>query len=171
MILRKENHEVKDSLKEIQKRVDSMRLLYEKLLLDDNYSEAPIKEYIEEIVKNIEDLYGEEKRIDIILNIEKIILSTQQLSNTGIIVNELITNCFKYAFIGKQNGRINLSIYREAEDYFVIKVKDDGVGISNPDYKGFGTTIVNMLAKQMHGEYNINVDGGTENIVRLAINL
>jgi two-component sensor histidine kinase len=47
----------------------------------------------------------------------------------GLIVNELLTNAFKYAFVGRESGTITLRCLHENETDYGIMVADDGLGL------------------------------------------
>ena len=48
--------------------------------------------------------------------------------SVGLLVNELVTNAFKYAFAGRDAGVIRIGCLHEGDRYTVM-VADDGVGL------------------------------------------
>ena len=67
----------------------------------------------------------------------------------GIIVNELVTNSLKYAFPHDQSGTISVKFHQNGE--YIVTVEDNGVGC-NTEPKGLGTTLVQLMANQLHGQ-------------------
>jgi two-component sensor histidine kinase len=64
-------------------------------------------------------------------------------------VNELVTNSLKYAFPDDRSGIIEITIKNEATDV-VVSAEDNGVGcVKEP--KGLGSTLVQLMANQLHG--------------------
>jgi two-component sensor histidine kinase len=83
----------------------------------------------------------------------------------GIIVNELITNAFKYAFEGDNGGTIRARIEKRGEDRLEIQVQDNGRGlpreVAEEENYGFGLTLVDAFTRQHSGELSIERDNGT----------
>ena len=69
----------------------------------------------------------------------------------GLIVNELITNAFKYAFPDGHGGTVEVSLQR-TDNGMVLSVQDDGAGCPPCQPAGLGTRLVKMLAAQLGGE-------------------
>ena len=67
----------------------------------------------------------------------------------GIIVNELVTNSLKYAFPHEQSGTISVKFHQDGE--YIVTVEDNGVGCDT-EPKGLGTTLVQLMANQLHGQ-------------------
>ena len=84
----------------------------------------------------------------------------QQAIYCGLILNELISNSFKYAFITKE-GNINISLSKNKEQY-KLEVSDDGIGYDkNISWTSLGIVLVNTLAvSQLKGTININSKNG-----------
>lgn len=71
-------------------------------------------------------------------------------ANVGLIVNELVTNAFKYAFPNDQPGAVDVDIRAQGRNLEII-VKDDGAGCPGDAKGGIGTRLINLLAAQMKG--------------------
>ena len=108
----------------------------------------------------------------------------------GIIVNELVSNSLKHAFVERDRGEIRIMLYREKpgeckknrtgskkEDFkatsFVLAVSDDGTGIPESlDLKNparLGMQLVITLVDQLEGELELKRDSGTEFVVRFTV--
>jgi len=98
----------------------------------------------------------------------------------GLIVNELLTNAFKYAFINKTQGNIWVEFRPVLEDetdpelediYWILTVKDDGVGLPVTfdlnDASTLGMQIITVLTGQLQAKLRIDRDGGTSFIILL----
>ena len=82
----------------------------------------------------------------------------------GLIVNEVVTNSIKHAFLEKEKGRIDISL--EKKDHAIVLIlKDDGIGIPvNFDIennKTLGLQLVKLLVNQLNGKYKIYREDGT----------
>ena len=90
----------------------------------------------------------------------------------GIIINELLTNVFKYAFKDSNKGKVSVTIEKNKKMITVI-IQDNGVGIDEKVIEkkssGFGLTIVIMLVEQLKGTYNIVNENGTKSTIQFEI--
>ncbi len=166
------NTEVKAALQDSITRVQSMRVIYEKLLAGDDYHEVSIKAYIESLVDSIASLYPESVKVTIEKQISDFNINTKKLIPIGIIINELITNIFKYAFKGRDNGRVEIILDRN-ESQINLTIQDNGNGIDEKaemnKSPGFGLTLVNMLIEQLEGSCSFENQNGTRIAMKLDI--
>ena len=98
------------ALKDAGSRVQSMMVLYDRLYQTSSFTDVSIKEYFPSLVEQIIDNFPNSSAVEIETEIEDCILSVGVIQPLGIIINELLTNIMKYAFIGKENGLIKLSV-------------------------------------------------------------
>ncbi len=86
----------------------------------------------------------------------------------ALILNELISNCCKYAFYNTQNSEITVE-FQQQEDMYALTVRDNGMGLPqdfNAATSGtLGLQLVSVLAKQLRGTFHMNSHCGTEAIV------
>ena len=146
-------------------RILSISVTHE-LLAQNGLDELEIKEVINKILKNSlrENLDGRVKlKIDV--TGDNFEISSDKATTIALIVNELVENCIKHAFKGKDNGRITVKVKRgEMKSY--ISISDDGIGMNEKDFdKGsIGLQIVKSLVKEkLYGDLNVKTgDKGTE---------
>ena len=83
----------------------------------------------------------------------------------GLIVNEAMTNAFKYAFPGGEPGTVRLSLHRQAPgtDYELV-IAEDGPGLppgyDPPRSRSLGMTLLHRLGEQLGGELRITGSPG-----------
>jgi two-component sensor histidine kinase len=103
-------------------------------------------------------------------NFEKLTAHAKDAAAWGIILNELVTNAFKYAFPDGRTGRLVVN-FSNTDGHIVLSVSDDGVGMpENFDLsstKSFGMRIVNLMEKQLRGSVEVSQEGGTTFTVRV----
>ncbi len=166
------NPEVISVLKDIIGRVNSMRLLYDKLILTENYENIPVKNYIEGLVDAILALFPDSLNITIDKRIEEFQLDSRRLFYLGIFINELISNIFKYAFVNRDSGLINIAL-KNVDNHITLTIRDNGVGLPAGfdinESKGFGIMLVKMLSKQFDGSFTIESHNGTRSILEFDI--
>ena len=164
------NPETITALQDTIGRVKSMAVLYENLLQEDDYQTTSIKGYLENLIDGIISLFPYN------IKIEKQIIDFQMepniLVSIGIIVNELITNIMKYAFIGKNSGLIEITLVESAGE-FTLTVQDDGIGLPEKfdiaESDGFGLMIMKMLVVQLNGSFSMENNIGVKSIIKFRI--
>ena len=160
-IRRTPNKETKASLKVAKNRIQSISSLYEILLLKNDSINADTLLYIQGICNHI--AMGSPKKITIDYNIQYN-LDTDSLIYIGLIVNELITNSFKYAFDDDhyENGKVTITIEKKESTIFV-SIIDNGKGFKERKKNSLGLTIVEILVEgQLEGELKIDSTNGTK---------
>ncbi|MCW8837438.1 MAG: ATP-binding protein [Thiovulaceae bacterium] len=153
------NSMTKDELSITKNRINSISNLYENLKFQDMSTDSSTKEYFKNIEDNIR--INSNKKINTYYKIE-CNLKVEQLIYCGLIVNELITNSFKYAFKNMDDGFIEISLKKE-KNFFILIVQDNGCGFKNKQEVSLGLTIVKTLVeKQLLGIIYIKSDNGTK---------
>jgi two-component sensor histidine kinase len=151
-----------------QNRLRSMAIIHQKLYQNKD-GLIDFNDYITLLVKELTSLYASDKKIEVHIDINKIFFDIDTAIPLGLIINELVTNAYKYAYKEKSEGNLNVSIHKTNES-FTLKVWDDGPGLKpKPNFDKIETTglrLVKLLAKQIHGniEYQ-NASGAHFEIV------
>jgi two-component sensor histidine kinase len=177
--------EVLKAFRESQDRVVSMALIHEELYKGGGFETLNFSPYIKELVENLFHTYrlGD---IDISLNTdleENVFFDMDTAVPLGMIVNELVSNSFKHAFIGRDKGEIRIELYREESTEFesenrmstnyTLTVSDNGVGIPDnidiEDLGSLGMQLVASLIDQMDGELELKRNNGTEFTIRFTV--
>ena len=83
----------------------------------------------------------------------------------GLIVNEILSNSFKYAFQNKLSGHIQIYFKSKSIDGYEMFVSDDGIGIpKNIDVlnsNSLGLELIHSLVDQLDGNIKISSKNGT----------
>ncbi|TGL56721.1 PAS domain S-box protein [Leptospira ognonensis] len=167
-----EIEEVKLALRESISRIQSIRLLYEKLLAGRDYQDIAIKDYLNSLLDSILLVFAGGKTVSIERRIDDFSLNSKKAITLGIIVNELITNIFNHAFTEKDHGNIRIDLVKD-ENRITFSIKDDGTGIVPKEVPskstGFGQLVIKMLAEQLKGTFRVENDFGTRSILKFEI--
>lgn len=166
------NAEVRAALHDAISRVQSMRVLYDKLLVSRYLDVVSMSTYVEGLVDSLLMVFDPRSRIRVEKDISDFEIDARKAVSIGIIVNELLTNVFKYAFGDREEGLVSVSIHKEDNNVTLI-IQDNGRGFDERalknDSPGFGLTIVNMLVEQSGGTCSLANDNGARSVVRLAL--
>jgi len=140
----------KEALQTTKNRISSIANLYENLHLDQNIYHLETQSYFESIVKNIQALNHKPIKVhyDISHN-----LNETNLFYAGLILNELVTNAYKYAFV--HNGDLTIGLKRR-NNVVQMSVTDNGIGFQKKAEDSLGLTIVQtLIEKQLLGSMKI----------------
>ncbi|MEP3836523.1 MAG: sensor histidine kinase [Algibacter sp.] len=148
---------VKTALEQSKNRINSMALVHEKLYGSISLKDIRAKEYLEQLIDFVERTVKSED-----LNLKKTITIDKELnfdgdttSNLGLIINELITNSFKYAFKNDRINSLSISILQEL-DYYVLIYEDSGPGMpENYNFENsnsLGMQLILILTEQLQGK-------------------
>jgi len=140
-----------------QNRINAMSHLHELLYKDDNITHVNAHDYFEILIEELKESY--DKDIKINFNIETQ-LKMEQAIYCGLILNELVSNSFKYAF-PNSIGKINISLTKK-DNLFNLLVSDNGIGYDkNIRSNSLGLILVDTLSKkQLKGELNSDSSNG-----------
>lgn len=145
------DHAVAAAMADIQGRVRSIALAHEHLYASDHLGRLDFPDYVRELTRSLEQTFGHGAVIA--LDIAPIALVVDQAIACGLVVNELVTNAFKYAFPDREDGTIRVSLH-VTDGVATLEVKDDGIGIPDRQAKpqSLGLSLVATLAEQLGGE-------------------
>ena len=162
LILQKDkikDKKTEEILTNIENRIMATTHLYSLLHTKENIIVADMQKYFYLITNNIQKSF---KQNTIKINIySSIIMKSELAIHCGLIVNEAVTNAFKYAF-GNGGGEIKIYLWDNSKNYF-LTIKDNGIGFDKNSKSGLGLDIIETLAiLQLDGKLNIKTDNGVE---------
>ena len=152
-------------LNESRNRVRSMAMVHEELYRSRDLSKIDFADYIQRLLSGLFSSYGVDKNIiKPTVKVENVLLNIDIAVPCGLIINELVSNSLKHAFMQGQKGKISIKFNHDGENY-VLTVADNGIGFpENVDFKNtktLGLQLINTLVKQLSGSINIYKDRGT----------
>jgi two-component sensor histidine kinase len=157
-------------LDNLQNRVDSMTEVHKQLYLDTNLTKLKLKVYIDKLVCNIEETFNN-KNIKVLVNIsQNTIVPVKKSFPIGLIVNEFVTNSFKYAFKEKKSGTIQITLKEEPQN-FVLKLQDNGTGLDKniniSTLNTYGLEMMQLLSRQLKGTFKLSNDSGLKITIQI----
>lgn len=159
-------------LRESQDRIKSMSFIHESLYQSKNLAAVNFSQYLRNITRNLFHSYlRPQGGLDIEYELEDVELGLDTAIPCGLIINELVSNAFKYAFEGRERGRISVGLQR-VDARLRLTIADDGVGL--PD--GFdidatetlGLQLVTTLVSQLRGDLAIDGTNGCRFVIDFA---
>jgi two-component sensor histidine kinase len=158
------DHEMKQVLVDAQMRIQSIALIYDFLSHSSSLDKLDSAIYAEDLIRLLYDTYTD-ARSDIRVKrvIDSFELGIKEIVPLGLIINELLSNAFKYAFPTGRNGEITVEL-RKTESAVTLRVLDDGAGLPQGfDWKAsksLGLQLVNMLSAQLGGTMTLSSEAG-----------
>ncbi len=151
-------------------RIKSMAIIHELLYRSKNLSTIKIKDYLNELVTYISQTYSIRNNVKVNLKISTVseYIDINRAIPCGIIINELLSNAFKYAFPDGKKGEVNIEFASSANDkeHYQLKVSDNGIGLSKKidlkDPETLGLQLIFSLVQQLDGKINVTSKKGTD---------
>ncbi|PHS62914.1 MAG: hypothetical protein COB12_10040 [Flavobacterium sp.] len=147
------------ALQEGRNRVKAMALIHQNLYQDNNLVGVDLEQYITKLVSNLVKTYKTDtKSIQINTNIDKLKLDVDTIIPLGLIINELISNSLKYAFIKKDSGEISVAL-KIVNNLLKLVVSDNGVGLpenfSIENTTSLGYKLIRSFSQKLEADFNI----------------
>ena len=150
-----------EMFRESQNRVRSMALIHERLYRAQDLSRVNFAEYLEGLTDHLLQSYRvntDAIRLDLHFAGD-VQLAIDTAVPCGLLVNELVSNCLKHAFQGRDSGVIRIELRRLDGARAGIWVSDNGRGLPegvDPETaRTFGLQLVAMLVDQLRGTLTI----------------
>ncbi|UCE41832.1 MAG: PAS domain S-box protein [Candidatus Aminicenantes bacterium] len=155
-----------DMFQESRNRVRSMALVHEKLYRSEDLAKVDFCEYIRSLGRHLFMSYGiHSAAIDLDVTVKDVFLDINTSIPCGLIINELISNSLKHAFLGREKGKIRVALRSEKKGKYKLMVSDDGVGLPKgldvTETESLGLQLVNMLVEQLQGTLIVDNNKGT----------
>ena len=143
----------KAALREMQARISAIAGIHRRLYTSDDVEAVDLDAYLASLVEELQAAMKADGRDHAIrLNAEPVRLATDKAVSVGVVVTELVTNAYKYAYPAEIPGEIRVSLAREGVEGITLTVEDDGVGWTGegqPRGTGLGSRIIRAMATNL----------------------
>jgi PAS domain S-box-containing protein len=152
--------------RESRDRVQTMALIHQQLYQSSDLASIDFKGYLQLLIKNLYQSYGvSPEKVQLIQNLEAIPVGIDKAIPCGLIVNELLTNAFKYAFPENHSGFVRIDFQHGGPNNVRLCICDNGIGLPNQikvhKSHSLGLQIVTMLTRQIQGRLSVKRKRGT----------
>ncbi|WP_244156217.1 sensor histidine kinase [Maribacter ulvicola] len=148
------------ALEEGKSRVKAMALIHQKLYQNDDLSVIEMQGYIESLINSIQSVYKKGgHNINITIDAEGVELDIDRAIPFGLILNELVSNSFKYAFPNDDSdGKIYIHLRKIADKEGFFEYTDNGIGLPEDSEEransSMGIRLMSRLANQLQTSLN-----------------
>ena len=155
-------------MKSTGSRIETIAHAHEVLFNSEDNELIDVGFYLGHLTSTIVEIFGDfDKDISYNLDIDKIELKASTALTVGLIINEVILNMYREAFIGYDKGKISIAVKKDGGDKVLISISDNGNGIS--EYLdgtvtgNLASVVIKTLGDKLNAEsrQHTNGDGGT----------
>ena len=178
--MKTDNKSVKDILKSNKSRVRAIGLIHKGLYTEafDDQVQVKMKNYVSSLVKSLKKSFQFETEMTINNEVENIFIQPDKALPIALIINEVIANAFKYAFINHTNPKLNITFgYNNSNrDKINLKIEDNGKIASTDNQASrcprddyFSTLFVKLWVTELEGKcgYDKTPEGGLRFILSI----
>ena len=158
-----------------QRRIYAMSLIHQKLYQSEDIELVDMSLYIKEFVQYLADSFGAPANISIRSVVQPAKLGISQAIPLGLILNEAVTNAFKYAFPDNRPGEIFIGL-RKAGNHMELVIADNGIGMQrrveeSEPLNSLGIELMRGLTRDLKGDITFDTGAGTRINVAFALAL
>ncbi|MFM6831927.1 MAG: sensor histidine kinase, partial [Novosphingobium sp.] len=165
-----ENPAVVEALAKASSRIASLGRTYDHLhYRPGTITTVDLGQLIESLTKSLEGSLIAGSPITLVSKSEPLLIDRDRASALALLINELVTNAVKHAFVGRDRGKVEICLKSEGGEA-MLSVTDDGIGIPAESKEGRqGMRLLNALAKMAHCDLFVtSSDRGSRFDVRLT---
>jgi two-component sensor histidine kinase len=142
-----------DALQETQIRINAIASVHRRLYTSHEVGTVRLNEYLGSLLAELEASMRDDKRPHrVVLVCDSVVLSTDKVITLGLIISELVTNAFKYAYPDGAPGEIRVVVDRNGDEELRVHVEDDGKGFDQAapaKGTGLGTKLLTAMASSL----------------------
>ena len=164
---RTHSSEAKEELHSIENRIETLRLVHDKLYTAGEVDRVDLAAYLAELSRGLLKFHGQAAgNIRLSIELAPVCVTPETAIPLGLIINEFVTNSMKYAF-DDQGGVVALELVTDDDNPAILTLSDNGRGFTDQASGGTGMRLINGLLAQLGTRANWYGEGG----VRLVIEL
>ena len=166
-----QDEQVLSSIQEGQSRVEAMSLIHQNLYQSEHLNNVDISNYLQQLTAYLSSVFsGERRSIQVNVETAHIHFDIDTAIPLGLIVNELVSNAYKYAFDKNSTGLIHIRIDAINTTDYELQVADNGKGLPpgfDPEKSNtLGLKLVKILSRQLRGSFSSKSGNGTVFLVK-----
>lgn len=147
------NEKTSAAFLEGQNRVKSMSMIHQLLYQEDQLTSINTKTYTDKLVQSLRAAYKmSSSSLTFFNKVEEITLDVDTMIPIGLVLNELVTNAFKYAYKNRNHGILGIEL-KKMDHHLALKVYDDGPGFPKEfnieETNSFGYKLIHSLGRKL----------------------
>lgn len=164
------NESAKAAIAVGQNRVSSIALIHQRLYQHENLAAIELKGFLQDLFRQVSSVFKKPgTHIEMKTNVPETLLDIDTAVPLGLIMNELLTNTFKYAFVEGKTALIKIDLQQQATGEYMLTYADNGPGIAQEvnmkNTTSLGLRLIHRLSKQLGGTATYRYNNGSTFIV------
>lgn len=161
--------ESRDQFTEAINRVMVMSSIHQRLYREKEMARVDLTGYLTDLANDLKIIFENHKNILVNIRCTYTEIDLKTVVPLGLLLNELISNSYKYAFRDFESGSININV-TEKGDLFELKYSDSGTWLERSEGdSGFGLDLIQILTEQLNGNFEFHSDNtGTHYLFKLS---
>ncbi len=150
------------ALNESNLRVQAMSLIHQRLYQAEDASLVNFRLFITDLAETLMAAYGfAGDDFDLHIDIQEEMLSVDAVLPLGLMVNEILTNAFKFAYKNVERPMLHIQLLRNGQQ-LQMEITDNGPGLGagSQGTGGFGKSLIDAFTKQLHATCSISQHHG-----------
>lgn len=152
-----ENEKIQNIIHVSKERIDSIAMVHSMLYVTNDIEKVNAEKFIKKLSYHLLNTYNED--VNVIIKIKQIELSLNEVIPIGLILNELLTNSFKYAFKTKENPKI-IIVLKLHKNNVMLTYHDNGCGYEKNYQQNIGLKLVDLNTRQLKGNQRVKSENG-----------
>jgi two-component sensor histidine kinase len=157
----------RENLQKITNRIRALNSVSGRLQEGAKPDAVDLAEYLLAIIRSLADFRAESPKVKLEERLVPLAISTDRAQAIGLILNEFLTNSFKYAF-AERGGTFTVVLELKEEDA-VLTLADDGPGLPEDAPHGLGLRLIEGLTRQIEGTLAWASGSGTRLVLEFPI--
>lgn len=146
------------AISSLRSRVNAIHSLHTTLYENDLSSDVDLQEYIDKLIPSLKRIYTMNLKLDYTVP-PGARLPMDTANKIGLILTELCTNSYKYAFDNVLQPEVHFS-FEAIEDQWKFQYADNGQGLPLQLKDSYGMKLIKGLSAQLNGTCRIYNDPG-----------
>jgi two-component sensor histidine kinase len=158
------NKEYIELIRSMQNRIQTFALVHSNLHDTREFEFVNVNEYVQTLVAHLVSVFQKEEDFPVTIQYDidaSLRLSLEKITSFGLILNEIISNAFKYAFTGSQASLLQIKVQLIKADLSIV-ISDNGLGkeadLTNSGQ--LGMKLIALMCTQMGATHKVHVNGG-----------
>lgn len=157
-------------LKNTYSRIRSMTEVHDLLCRKGLFEDIELGMYLRQLTDKIAEMFsGGDTQLDIQILADSVKIDSERALLCGLVLNELIVNCYKHAFDEIEGGQVTIVLSNQENDNIRLAVSDNGVGVdedfSLDETQSIGTWVIKVLLRRLEADVRIERSEGTRFII------
>lgn len=155
------------AIDETQNRIITMSLVHQRMYQTSDFVAIEMKDYMDQLMENNFDLFAPQQSNFDHINSTKpdLKIDIETAIPLGLIINEMISNSFKHAFVETmETYEIKVDLQQVSDHNYILKYRDNGPGfpedLNIETSSSLGLQLIVSLIEQINGNFKYyNEDG------------